>query len=620
MTRKIGFLSFSLLLVTAMILSSCGTTTTTKTTNPTAITVTGSTKATTAATTQATTTAATTSTAATTTTAGAETMVDTLGKTILKPQYGGTYNFVTTSDIRGFDNAYTQPSILTSVNCTNEPLMLGDWSKGPVGTGEASFQVAGVAYLETMVGGIAESWELPDNQTMVFHIRKGIHFQNKPPVNGRELNAKDVAFSFKRCYETTGSYLNVTTLGDDRPVSITVTDDWTITIKNNPGKQGPLFIVFSGYINIFPFDGAGADGTFRDWKNSNGSGSFMITDYVPNSSATYLKNPNYWGKDPLTGMQIPYVDKLVNLVVPDMSTIIAGLQTGKVDSFLGVPWDSAEQLKITSPELKWGSYLSATTYSIAMALGKGFPWDKKEVRWALSRAIDRQKIISAFYGGNAVDFTFPIVPLPELHDMFTPLAELPQNVQDLYKYDVAAAKKLMADAGQAAGFSVEMVVSSTSQSNMDLISLVQAMWKDIGVTMTIKPIESAVYVVTGNAKSFSNMIYWYDGTSSPYKLNNWRPNNPQNASNVVSPQLVDVVNQVNTIFPFDEPNAAKLIKSQTPYILDNCWYITPPQPNLYWFAQGWVHNYNEVTSCGYYQPTNAAKYRWIDKQLKALGK
>ncbi len=619
MTRKIGFLLFSLLLVTAMILSSCGTTTTTTTTNPTAVTVTGSTKPTTAATTQATTTAATT-TAATTTAAGPETIVDTLGKTILKPQYGGTYITTSSTDIQGFDNMTTYPYLLSTVNQTNEPLINGDWTKGPAGSNQISWQMTGVTFLQYSVGAVAESWEVPDGQTLIYHIRHGIHFQNKPPVNGRELTANDVVFSLKRNFNTPTAYVAFTYKGADAPTSITATNDWTVTITCNPGKQGPLFIVISGYINIFPADGAAADGTFKDWKTSNGTGPFILTDYVPMSSSTVIKNPNYWRKDPLTGMQIPYIETQRNLVIADESTRVAGLQTGKIDSYMGVTWDSAESLKKTNPELLNDSYISATTYSIHMALGKGFPWDKKEVRWALSRAINREKIINDFYGNNATNFAFPIAPLPELSGMFTPLSELPQNVQNLYKYDVTAAKKLMTDAGESAGFQAEIIVTSASQTQQDLLALIANMWKDINVTLIIKPLENAVWTAQINARTFSNMAYWYDGNGAPYKLNNWRPLNPQNAGNVVSPELVAVYAKINEVYPFDTPAADKLIKEQTPYILDNCWVITPPAPYVFWFAQPWLHNYNGEISAGYYQSTNVAAYRWIDQALKAKGK
>jgi len=604
MIKKVGWLLFSLLLVSAMLLTSCGKAepaTSTPTTTPATTTTTTST------------TPATT----TTTTPGVEMVKDSLGRMIEKPQYGGTYIYCVATDIQGFDNTYTYPYLTTTLNITNEPLMAGDWSKGPAGTKEVSWQILGVTFLKFSQMRLAESWDRPDDQTLIFHIRKGIHFQNKPPVAGRELDAYDVEYSLKRCFETAGSYLNFTYTGADAPTSIKATDKWTVEVKCNTGKQGPLFIVCAGYIDVFPRDGVPAGGNFKDWKSSSGTGAFMITDYVPNSSSTYVKNTTYWMTDPLIpGNKLPYVDKIVRLIIVDESTRISALKTGKIDNYAGVTWDNAEALKKTNPELKWGSYLPSYSWSIHMALGKGFAWDNIKVRYALSMALDRKKIKDVFYGGNAVDFTFPIMPYPELGAMFTPLSELPQNVQDLYKYDVTKAKQLMTEAGQPSGFAAEIIVTSASQQQQDLLSLIKSMWADINVDLTIKPLENAVWTAQTNTRTFKNMTYWYDGNSAPYKMNNWRPLNPQNAGNIDAPKLVEAYNQLNTMYPFNEAGAMQLIKEQTPYILEQCWIITPPLPLVYWFTQPWLKNYNGEVTLGYYQSENTTAFRWIDQKLK----
>lgn len=603
--RKTGILLFSLLMVAVVMLASCGGGTETTTTG-TGTTVTGKT-----------TFKSGEIISGGTVTPGAEMVKTSIGTQVEKPQYGGTYVSCSATDIQGFDNTYTYPYLLSTVNSTNEPLMAGDWSKGPAGTNDVTWTILGVTFMKFSKMRLAESWEIPDSQTLIYHIRQGIHFQNKPPVGGRELDAEDVVFSFKRAFETPGSYLALTYKGADAPLSITATNKYTVEIKSNVGKQGPLFIVTAGYINIYPRDGADAKGTFKDYKQSNGTGPFMITDYVPLSSYTMVKNPDYWMTDPLIPEnKLPYVDKVLNLVIADESSRIAALKTGKVDSYQGVTWDVAQALHQTNPELLMGWYLSSYSYSMKMALGKGYPWDNIKVRYALSMAIDRQKIMTDFFGGNATDFTFPVMPYPELGSMFTPLKDLPQNIQDLYKHDVTKAKALMTEAGQGAGFQAEIIVTSASQVQQDLLALIASMWKDINVDLQIKPLENAVFTSQLNAKSFKHMVFSYCGNSAPYKMNDWRPGNPNNAGNIDSPQIVQVYDQINTLYPFDEAGAMALIKAQTPYILEQCWEITPPLANVFWFAQPWLKNYHGEVTCGYYQSTGCAMYRWIDQKLK----
>jgi len=52
---------------------------------------------------------------------------------------------------------------------------------------------------------LAERWESPDDTTYIFHLRQGVKWHNKPPVNGRELVAEDVKFSFDRFLTVEGN-------------------------------------------------------------------------------------------------------------------------------------------------------------------------------------------------------------------------------------------------------------------------------------------------------------------------------------------------------------------------------------------------------------------------------
>src|SRR5262245_49907698 len=54
---------------------------------------------------------------------------------------------------------------------------------------------------------LAERWETPDDTTYLFHLRHGVTWHNKPPVNGRELVAEDVKFTFDRFLAEKGNPL-----------------------------------------------------------------------------------------------------------------------------------------------------------------------------------------------------------------------------------------------------------------------------------------------------------------------------------------------------------------------------------------------------------------------------
>src|SRR5207302_10116423 len=52
---------------------------------------------------------------------------------------------------------------------------------------------------------VAESWTRPDDVTYIFKLRRGIRWHPKPPVNGRELTADDVKYTYERFLTITGN-------------------------------------------------------------------------------------------------------------------------------------------------------------------------------------------------------------------------------------------------------------------------------------------------------------------------------------------------------------------------------------------------------------------------------
>ena len=75
-----------------------------------------------------------------------------------------------------------------------DSLFLPDWAVSP-----DTYTISGIFNdPQHMKGLLAENWELTDPKTMTVHLRKGIHYQDKPPVNGREFNAHDVKYNYDR--------------------------------------------------------------------------------------------------------------------------------------------------------------------------------------------------------------------------------------------------------------------------------------------------------------------------------------------------------------------------------------------------------------------------------------
>ena len=81
-----------------------------------------------------------------------------------------------------------------------------------------------------------------------------------------------------------------------------------------------------------------------NWKNVNGTGPFMLTDFVQGNSNTYTKNPIYWDKEKIGGEEykLPYVDKIVYRTIKDEATQTTALRTGKLDILEAIRWQDVD--------------------------------------------------------------------------------------------------------------------------------------------------------------------------------------------------------------------------------------------------------------------------------------
>ncbi len=79
-----------------------------------------------------------------------------------------------------------------------DALLMGDMTKGPIGTGEFSFVSTDFIPDAAATGALAESWEFTSPTVARFHIRPGVKWQNKYPTDGRALTVDDLVWAFSR--------------------------------------------------------------------------------------------------------------------------------------------------------------------------------------------------------------------------------------------------------------------------------------------------------------------------------------------------------------------------------------------------------------------------------------
>jgi len=115
-----------------------------------------------------------------------------------EPQYGGTITTAMAGDYLSWDPTLAPDIFCGHMMFTHNEYIQGDWTKGPNGSGETDWEIGFLGRVELLTGELAESWEMPDSTTIILHLREGVRYHNRPPVNGRELTAEDAAWSIAK--------------------------------------------------------------------------------------------------------------------------------------------------------------------------------------------------------------------------------------------------------------------------------------------------------------------------------------------------------------------------------------------------------------------------------------
>ena len=193
-----------------------------------------------------------------------------------EPQYGGTLTILETMtglEPMAWDNTSWMWKHGNDTGLAKESMFSGDLSKGPRGTNEYGFFASGWIPPSVTRGELIESWEKKQNPLrLIFHVRKGVYWQEKPGVmERRELTADDVVYSQKRL---AGARRAIKTYVDFVE-KWEATDKYTVTAYLNKWNANWAYRMGWGY-----YDGIQAPEQEKaggnNWKNLCGTGPFMI--------------------------------------------------------------------------------------------------------------------------------------------------------------------------------------------------------------------------------------------------------------------------------------------------------------------------------------------------------
>ncbi len=344
---------------------------------------------------------------------------------------------------------------------------------------------------------LAERWEALDDTTYVFHLRQGVKWHNKPPVNGRELVAEDVKFTYDRFLSEPGNTNRYLLDSVDR---IEVVDRYTVKfLLKEPYVWFLSVLAYPTSMWIIAPEVVQQFGDLKKPETAIGTGPFILERYDPNVKTVFKRNSDYFRDGQ------PYVDGVEWLVIPDESTGLAMYRTGQLDCGPGINWavrqQDLEALKKSHPHLVCQDFLSQSGSVVTMRTDMP-PFTDVRVRRAISHAIDRQALIEAVWGRGA--------PTPAvsrgLVEWSLPIDQLGAGAK-YYEYDPQEARRLLAEAGYAKGFKTQLTVTSgLGRDRVDEAQLVQRYLKEVGIEAELKIQEYGAYVATTVQGKFEGLV------------------------------------------------------------------------------------------------------------------
>ena len=312
--------------------------------------------------------------------------------------------------------------------------------------------------------------------TYTFHLQQGVKFQN-----GKDFKAEDVVYSLNR-FRNPATSVWASSL--DAVSKVEATDDYTVLITTKV-PYAPLLDKLAYFTCVmYPKD------TVPTATSMIGTGPFQLDSLVANTTLTLVRNPNYWGYDERHPQnQLPYIDTLKVLVIPDQATALAALRTGKIDDVNALTAKQVQTLKTTNPNLVPISVLPSQAVTVDPRNDTA-PFNDIRVRQAMQEAIDLPTLAKTYYGGSVDPW-----PSTLMSNYMTgwgyPYSQWPQSLKDKYAYNPTAAKQLLAAAGYPNGFKTDCIADNSA--DLDLLQIVQSYFTAIGINMTVTTLDPASF-------------------------------------------------------------------------------------------------------------------------------
>ncbi|MEY2399428.1 MAG: peptide/nickel transport system substrate-binding protein [Actinomycetota bacterium] len=351
-------------------------------------------------------------------------------------------------------------------------------------------------------------------------LRPNVKFSNGDPLTADDVVADwNAHLKSPLTAAAIVGYLKTVTKVDDLTAQFTMAGPWV-----------PFPTYLTGQLG-FVFSHKMLDDPKAAPRNPIGTGPFVLKDWVPGNHMIATKNPNYWQKG------LPYLDSVELRPIVETQSRESSLRAGTIDLMHSSDVQTIKDLKNS------GSIASITDEKVQGEQEEHFimlntakaPLDDVRIRKALAYATDRKRRIDTIDFGISPDSTGPFGNVgSDFHSDTT-----------YPSFDLAKAKDLVKQYETDKGVSnvtFELGTTNTGRNLQDM-SLIQSMWKDAGINVTIKQVQQSEYILNalngayqaydwrqfGEPDPDADFVWWSTKTAAPIgqlALNFARNNDP----------------------------------------------------------------------------------------------
>jgi peptide/nickel transport system substrate-binding protein len=393
------------------------------------------------------------------------------------------------------------------------------------------------------VPALAKRWEAtPDGLHWKFFLRKGVRWSD-----GEPFTADDVVFTFDVAFDPNvdATPRSLVTQSDGSLPTYEKVDDYTVALHLK--EPNALLVAAMTDFRIIPkhkWEAVYKAGNFNqallvntDPKDIVGLGPYRITSFASDQKIEYERNPYYWKID-TKGQRLPYIDRVVMLLVPNFNTTYLKFQNGETDMVYSINPDSVDLLKRDERKGDYTIYdLGPSFNTVFLVLNQDLKKYKDQVklkwfrnvkfRQAVSCAIDREAIVRTVFHGLGV----PIYGFDSPANKLWYTDNIPKC-----PYDPERAKALLKEIGitdrngdgvaeDAEGHPIRFSLTTNSNNSVrvNIGTLIKDFLSRIGMDVNFQPIDANTLITKlRSIRDFDAAVFgWQVGVPpDPIELKN----------------------------------------------------------------------------------------------------